>query len=448
MKKVFFVAMVLSSFLYSAIYEDAEDGSISRWVVPTGATVSNVVDSDTNSKVIHLSANTLKYYSLANVASNSDKAISWDVKADHGFTAYVVVSTSLGERTLYYSTTTINRSKSGNFIHHPLGDLTRNSWHTITRDLEADLQDFEPSNHVTMIKLFKIRTLGTASLDNLEACDGNGGEVSNNPPVANAGADQTIATSSTQVQLDGSASNDADGDPLTYQWTITTKPSGSSATLSDATLVNPTFVADMDGIYTLQLIVNDGQVDSVADTVVITTSGLIGEYYGINHQLNRISDVTDAILASGNNPDATFIATIIDYGNGHGGYGTGTLSQGTNLQTFLGGDATSLDRDPGNTTDGAVHFTGSVYFEAGTYNFKITADDGYQIKIDGVSVAEVDYNQAPTTRVHAEFTIDTAGYYPTEMIYWDQGGLYQFKVEISSDGGITYNVLDASRTMP
>jgi len=41
MKKVFFVAMVLSSFLYSSIYEDAEDGSISRWVLPTGATVSS-----------------------------------------------------------------------------------------------------------------------------------------------------------------------------------------------------------------------------------------------------------------------------------------------------------------------------------------------------------------------------------------------------------------------
>ena len=270
MKKVFFVAIVLSSFLYSSIYEDAEDGSISRWVVPTGATVSNVVDSDTNGKVIHLSSNTLKYYNLVNVANNSDKTISWDIKAEHGFTAYVVVLTTSGERTLYYSTTTINRGKTGNFIHHPLGDLTKNSWHTITRDLEADLQDFEPSNHVTMIKLFKIRILGNASLDNLEACDGNGAEVPNNPPVANAGADQTIATNSTQVQLDGSASSDVDSDPLTYQWTMTSKPNGSSATLSDATLVNPTFVADIDGAYTLQLIVNDGTVDSVADTVVIT----------------------------------------------------------------------------------------------------------------------------------------------------------------------------------
>jgi PKD repeat protein len=42
--------------------------------------------------------------------------------------------------------------------------------------------------------------------------------------------------------------------------------------LSDATIVNPTFEADILGTYTLQLIVNDSQVDSVADTVTITVN--------------------------------------------------------------------------------------------------------------------------------------------------------------------------------
>jgi len=92
----------------------------------------------------------------------------------------------------------------------------------------------------------------------------------NHAPIANAGADQTIATSDTQVQLDGSASSDVDGDPLTYTWTIIDKPNGSNATLSDSTLVNPTFVADKDGTYTIQLIVNDGELYSATDSVIVT----------------------------------------------------------------------------------------------------------------------------------------------------------------------------------
>jgi len=45
------------------------------------------------------------------------------------------------------------------------------------------------------------------------------------------------------VSLDGRAGSDADGDPLTYAWTLTTRPAGSAAVLSGATTVNPSFVA-------------------------------------------------------------------------------------------------------------------------------------------------------------------------------------------------------------
>jgi hypothetical protein len=252
-----------------SVIEDAEDGNTDGWIASvTGATITNIVDSGTGSNVIQLSSSSHTYYSMENL-NHSSKKIKLDIKANHGFTIYIVVLTLSGERTLYYSTTTINRSKTGNWIHHPLGNLTKNTWHTITRNLEADLQDFEPNNHVSSIKSFKIRIMGNASLDNLEACDGS--TVPHRQPVAEAGMNQTVANS-TQVQLDGSASNDADNDPLTYQWTITSKPNGSSAILSDATLMNPTFVVDIDGAYTIQLIVNDGQVDSVADTVIITVT--------------------------------------------------------------------------------------------------------------------------------------------------------------------------------
>jgi PKD repeat protein len=94
----------------------------------------------------------------------------------------------------------------------------------------------------------------------------------NNPPVADAGPDQNVGVGDTVV-LDGSGSTDADGDPLTYSWSLSV-PGGSGATLSDPTVVGPTFVADVAGDYVAQLIVNDGTDDSAADTVMITASAV------------------------------------------------------------------------------------------------------------------------------------------------------------------------------
>ncbi|MBS1855790.1 MAG: hypothetical protein JST11_10520, partial [Acidobacteria bacterium] len=93
----------------------------------------------------------------------------------------------------------------------------------------------------------------------------------NTPPVANAGSNQVVAAGAL-VQLDGSGSTDVDGNPLTYAWTILSKPAGSTAVLSSTTAVKPTFTADSTGTYVVQLIVNDGIASSPAATVQITTN--------------------------------------------------------------------------------------------------------------------------------------------------------------------------------
>jgi hypothetical protein len=59
-------------------------------------------------------------------------------------------------------------------------------------------------------------------------------------PQADAGEDRTAQVNQT-VSLDGSRSSDIDGDELTFHWTLLSKPTGSTATLSSTTAVRPTF---------------------------------------------------------------------------------------------------------------------------------------------------------------------------------------------------------------
>lgn len=93
----------------------------------------------------------------------------------------------------------------------------------------------------------------------------------NSKPVADAGPDQAITLVGTTVQLDGRTSYDPDGDPITYMWTLTQKPEGSTATLSNASGSTPTFVADKNGTYFAMLIVQDSRgAASASDSVTIS----------------------------------------------------------------------------------------------------------------------------------------------------------------------------------
>lgn len=95
----------------------------------------------------------------------------------------------------------------------------------------------------------------------------------NVPPVALAGDGQTLRVGAA-VTLDGSRSKDDNRDRLDWQWNEVSKPQGSAASLSSLTVARPTFTADLPGAYVFSLIVNDGQVDSQADVVVITVKPL------------------------------------------------------------------------------------------------------------------------------------------------------------------------------
>ena len=176
--------------------------------------------------------------------------------------------------------------------------------------------------------------------------------------------------------------------------------------------------------------------------------------------------------------DATFVARTLDYGsspsvnnslgsnlNLAAGASTAGMTNGNSaLFKFLnrsgagGGDAGSLairsgttDNDAagtgptgglGTTSDAGIRLTGQVYLEAGVYDIRVTADDGYRLKLQNSTVAMFDGIQGPTTRVYSGVGVE-GGLTPLELIYWEQGGNAVLKIEYKLTGTAngTYKVM-------
>ena len=92
--------------------------------------------------------------------------------------------------------------------------------------------------------------------------------ATNLAPVANAGKAQSVVLG--PVNLDGSSSSDANGDTLTYKWTLVSKPSNSLTVLASPTSIKPSITTDIAGVYVFALQVNDGKVSSEISLVTVT----------------------------------------------------------------------------------------------------------------------------------------------------------------------------------
>src|SRR3972149_12285395 len=74
------------------------------------------------------------------------------------------------------------------------------------------------------------------------------------------------------IELSGSDCSDPDGDLLTYKWSLIFSPTGAKATLSSINTSDTSITPDIEGLYRIQLIVNDGTVDSNPATIEIIAS--------------------------------------------------------------------------------------------------------------------------------------------------------------------------------
>lgn len=159
------------SFPTFAVYEDGEDGDISGWDIydndPAGATIGNVYDAERASRVIELcGAGTTNGYRLRSNSGDywfdkNFKSLEWSMRCAEDFVVYIAVQSKNGFRYLYYTPVASNRLGTEVYVHHGLGSSAKDgNWHTLSRDLEADLKDAEPDNELESVLGFLVRGNG------------------------------------------------------------------------------------------------------------------------------------------------------------------------------------------------------------------------------------------------------------------------------------------------
>ena len=164
--------------------------------------------------------------------------------------------------------------------------------------------------------------------------------VANTAPVADAGPSQRVAAAGTRIILDGSKSSDAEGDTLTYAWSITALPPKSTAVLVGANTMRPSITLDVEGEYKFGLIVSDGKLQSTESVVTVTVGASTGGGTDPGAGGGTLGPVAALTVSSTSFPDGGEIPTK---------YGSTGVRGGMNISPAI-----SVGALPANTTNLAV----------------------------------------------------------------------------------------------
>jgi len=171
-------------------------------------------------------------------------------------------------------------SLDGSSSSDPDGTISDWLWKKISGP--ASFNMIEPSDSITLVKDL---TAGTYQFE-LKVTDSGGLSskdtiqiivdavvITNHPPVANAGPDQTIILPTNTVTLDGSASSDPDNNITDYTWKKISGPSASFS-IDNARAVQTQITNLITGIYQFELMVMDAGGLASGDTVLINVGSL------------------------------------------------------------------------------------------------------------------------------------------------------------------------------
>ncbi|HEY0679826.1 MAG TPA: PKD domain-containing protein [Chitinophagaceae bacterium] len=185
----------------------------------------------------------------------------------------------------------------------------------------------------------------------------------NQPPVANAGADQVIVLPSNSVTLDGSGSTDADNNIISYTWATISGP--SAVNLSNAVQTQATGL--IQGVYVFVLTVTDGGGLADTDTVRITVSPT-QTVPPVCNNLNRPT-ITAQLIPVGTLSQARAWISVVSSGNklffAGGSYGAPQGSSRVDIYDVITNSWSSAELCTGRQFIGTVAAGNKVFFAGG-----------------------------------------------------------------------------------
>jgi choice-of-anchor B domain-containing protein len=200
--------------------------------------------------------------------------------AERGFATGIAViqrsGSAIGVASVDYALTSGDATAGADFQGATSGTVSWSAGDADPKWIEFPITDDGSNEDLEFIELTLSNAtgavVGTQATWRLEIADGAG---VNTAPNAIAGASQTVSGGS-NVSLDGTASNDPDGDNLTYQWT---QVAGTTVTLNNANSARASFTAptvSSDTLLRFNLTVSDSGGLSNAATTQVTVRRTAG----------------------------------------------------------------------------------------------------------------------------------------------------------------------------
>ena len=254
------------------------------------------------------------------------------------------------------------------------------SWTIVSSPMNSDLILDDPCADITK---FEARQNGAYIFD-LEVSDGKNvsqpsrivitvADKATVKPIADAGNDLSVLIPNF-AKLDGSKSKSIDNldenssEQLIFRWSIIDTPSESKIQLQGANTVSPSFRPDLLGVYKIQLIVSDGDVQSDPDEVMVKVMGHIPP-----------NPNTPPIAKAGKNQIA-YLTSMVEL-------------NGSNSGDPLGRRLTykwSLIKSPQGSkailTDYVSAKTSFIPDVPGIYTYELTVNNGVSSKSDQISI--------------------------------------------------------------